>query len=39
MLLSDKGMTPNKYRGITLPTEDSIQVFIYVSSSLKGLRQ
>ena len=32
-------MQPNKFQDITLPSEDTVQVFIYVSPGLNGLWQ
>ena len=32
-------MLPNKFQDITLPSEDTVQLFIYVSTSLNELRQ
>ena len=32
-------MQPNKFQDITLPSEDTVQLFIYVSPGLIGLRQ
>ena len=32
-------MQPNKFQDITLPSEDTVQLFIYVSLGLTGLRQ
>ena len=32
-------MQPNKFQDITMPSEDTVQLFIYVSPGLNGLRQ
>ena len=32
-------MQPNKFQDITLPSEDTVQLFIYVSPGLNGFRQ
>ena len=32
-------MQPNKFQEITLPSEDTVQLFVYVSPGLNGLRQ